>query len=126
MNSAAKIISDLLTFHDPHYMIKIREIARTYGSEADASAEMETYCTQEFCDAAIQSYLSAQKAARAWLENLKHRPTEYRLEDTACRPKRYKIVPVGNWTADNSWTNFFETEDKAEIAVLKMGATLLR
>lgn len=41
-------------------------------------------------------------------------PTAYTIEDTPCFPCRWKIVPVGNWKRNNSWTEYFPTKEEAQ------------
>lgn len=49
-------------------------------------------------------------------------PTYYRIEETACWPCSFKIVPTGNWRQDNSWTEFFRTREEAVAEIARRGA----
>ena len=37
----------------------------------------------------------------------------YTVIKTACFPKQWKVIPVGEPYADNSWNNYFLTREEA-------------
>ena len=48
----------------------------------------------------------------------------YRIEDTPCFPCRWKIVPVGSWRQNNSWTEYFPTREAAAAEIANRGALI--
>jgi hypothetical protein len=50
----------------------------------------------------------------------------YRIEDTAFRPRRYKIVPQSRPVHhNNSWTEYFRTRAEAVAEIRRRGGRVL-
>lgn len=49
-------------------------------------------------------------------------PTEYGIEETPMFPNSFKLIPIGNYKATNSWTEFFPNVDDAKGEIVRRGA----
>jgi len=66
-----EVLEKLLRNQFPHDLLEIRRKVGDFESEDQAKEELESYCTADFCEAAVAAYREAISAARAELERTK-------------------------------------------------------